>query len=490
MERSHEVDIVRGFAVMGICFVNVPEMFGKGLWFTAAYTGSDALVRMLYDLLIQTKFYTLFAFLFGLSFWLFMQSAERKGGRPNRPAARRLALLLGFGAAHGVLIWFGDVLFSYALCGFLLLLFYKRQPKTVLAWSISLLTLSALLIAGSALLVALLSPEALNEPTFSAVPGLQERFDYWIGLGLANTAVIVPEILGLFLLGLYAGKKGWFGVARSGDDPRPAGLSTSVLTVALWVSLALSALLMTPIVMEWMSSDAYRPGMTTHFTYLSGKTLAVFYLCALILLVRRFGAERFVGLSAVGRMAFTNYLTQSLITVALLQWVWHNAAEWPLWSYALYSALLLAVQTAWSLWWLRRYRMGPFEWVWRAGTYGKPPAFAQSRGASFHRNGSGCSAGRPDACRVRRCAGGPPLVARQPPPAERFPDGRTAARSAVRYPLRSLPSSDTIASISLMLNRSLLMTMSYMSRKSSYNSALICVDLIAEPVAIRSFVLI
>ncbi|PZE20631.1 DUF418 domain-containing protein [Paenibacillus xerothermodurans] len=373
-ERIDEVDILRGFAVLGICVINIPEMVGKGLAFSSSFTGSDGVLRLLYDMFVQTKFYTIFAFLFGLSFHLFMQSAERRGYSFRSLMSRRLLLLLVIGVVHGVFIWFGDVLHSYAILGFLLLLFYRRREKTLLIWSSLLLGLSALITIGSTLLALAFFPDELSKPLFHGIPGWEERAHFMLVYGTGNLFLMGPEILGLFLLGMYAGRKQWF-VARG-------QMSVGVRRLQ-WISLVISLLLFIPMVLQYVTEPAYNSKLVTHYTFLSGKTMAVFYVCTLVRLIRALGTQHFGYLAAVGRMAFTNYLTQSIVTMLLLYVLWQNVGVWPLWAYLMYSLLLFSLQAVWSKWWLQSFVIGPLEWGWRAATYGKWPALRkQSAGAS------------------------------------------------------------------------------------------------------------
>ncbi|MBP1155549.1 MULTISPECIES: DUF418 domain-containing protein [unclassified Paenibacillus] len=372
-ERLREVDILRGFAVLGICLVNIPEMLGSGIAFVSDHTGTDAFVRLLYDMLVQTKFYTLFAFLFGLSFYLFMRSAERRGLAAKTLMTRRLLLLFLIGMIHGVVLWFGDVLHTYAILGFILMLFYKRKEKTMLIWSWSLLILSGLIIIASTLLAIVFVPEELSKPIFQTIPNLGERIDFLLTYSTMNLLLRGPEIMGLFLLGLYAGKKGWF---------EGKGLSKNILRRWQWISLLLTLLFFIPMVNHYMYSASYNPNYVYHYTYLSGKTMAVFYFCTLLRLIQSLGEQRLNGLAAVGRMAFTNYLTQSIITMLILYVVLRDASLWPLWACFIYSVLLLILQVGWSQVWLRRHGMGPLEWVWRAGTYWKRPTLREKQADS------------------------------------------------------------------------------------------------------------
>ncbi|MGQ0516765.1 DUF418 domain-containing protein, partial [Bacillus sp. D-CC] len=99
---------------------------------TGIYEGIDSYIRLFYDMFIQTKFYTIFSFLFGLGFYIFMSRAEAKTAHPKILFVRRLLILLLFGFLHYVLLWDGDILHTYAIAGFFLFLFYKREPRTIL----------------------------------------------------------------------------------------------------------------------------------------------------------------------------------------------------------------------------------------------------------------------------------------------------------------------------------------------------------------------
>lgn len=363
-ERLAQIDIIRGFAVCGIFLVNVPDMIGGGYAFQSAFTGSDAVIRLLYDMFVQTKFYTIFSFLFGISFYLFMQKAEAAGKPPMGLFARRLVVLLGFGLAHAVLLWFGDVLYTYAALGFVLLPFYRRSAQAALIWGACLLGYYSLHI-----LLSSWGGVSGGGPLFAHAPSMKERFDFLLQYGVMNVLGISTEIFGLFALGLYAGKKGWLTAASE--------RSLTVVRYVQWAALLASITLFVPMVRFFMSDPVYKPGMIYHYTYFTGKTMAVFYVCTLLRLMHRFGTGRFIRLANVGRMAFTNYLSQTIVTMGLLL-AFRQATEWPMWAGTVYCCAVLAAQLVCSTLWLQRYKLGPLEWLWRAGTYGTLPALRQS----------------------------------------------------------------------------------------------------------------
>ena len=365
-ERIELIDIIRGFAVFGICLVNVPEMAGNGVHYQSGYEGSDALIRLLFDMFVQSKFYTIFAFLFGVSFHLFLQSAGRRGLGPGAAAARRLGALLAFGAAHAILLWHGDILLTYALLGFLLIPFIRRNNETVAAWAWSLIGIAVCIHTLLGALMLIVPASELPAPDYAdGFPGLADRIAYLLSDTSVNLFVYGVEVLGLFLLGLYAGRRGWFA---------PGGVPARRLALVQWISLAVGLLAAAPMAIDYANEPVYYFELHYLYIFLSGKALAVFYVTTLMRLAGGGRSARFRPLAAVGRMAFTNYLTQTIVTIALVSALRIEVGALPLWATLLWSAGLLALQTYWSVLWLKHYRMGPFEWVWRLCTWLRAPA--------------------------------------------------------------------------------------------------------------------
>jgi uncharacterized protein len=129
-DRVVSIDIIRGFALLGIFFVNVPMM--QSVMSFDTKSGFEAIIRLLYDIFIQTNFIPIFSFLFGVSAYYFMRSQEKKGLAHRKLFWKRTAWLFVFGVIHYIFIWFGDILHSYALIGLLLPLFYKVSPKKII----------------------------------------------------------------------------------------------------------------------------------------------------------------------------------------------------------------------------------------------------------------------------------------------------------------------------------------------------------------------
>lgn len=369
-ERIHSIDIIRGIAIFGIFLVNWPMLAGvDSRDLTTVYEGFDRYIRLFYDLFVQTKFYTIFSFLFGLGFYIFMKRAEEKAHHPKLLFIRRLLILFLFGFLHYVLLWDGDILHDYAISGFALLLFYKRQPKTLLIWSLILLSIWELLILLLNLTLLIMTPETLDAFSSPIVPLLdwssqvQDRFTSFYSEAISSSLYMLPETVGLFLLGLYAGKKEMFRRINEIDTKlKKWQIITFCATLPIWGI----------IITYFNMHDLYVPFSMIAFITLSGKTLFIFYIFTLMRLLQHTKWQNiFRPFQYVGRMALTNYISQTIVTLFVFGLLFKANIIFPLWGGILYCIGFYIIQIFISRWWLSRYQYGPLEYIWRLGTYGK-----------------------------------------------------------------------------------------------------------------------
>ncbi|EEL51350.1 MULTISPECIES: DUF418 domain-containing protein [Bacillus cereus group] len=368
-ERIHSIDIIRGIAVFGIFLVNWPVIAGVDARdITGSYEGINSYIRLFYDMFIQTKFYTIFSFLFGLGFFIFMQRAEAKTDRPKTLFIRRLLILFLFGFLHYVLLWDGDILHSYAIAGFFLLLFYKRQPHTILVCSLILLSLFQLFMLLASIMIAFVPIEELTSslpimPLENWSLQVQDRWHAFYSEAIELNISMLPETVGLFLLGLYAGKKDIFRRAKELDSKlKKWQIIMFLLTLPMWFFM----------LRYFVTKQPYEPIYMTGFTMFSGKTLFIFYIFTLMRLLQK---ERWQKLlqpfQYVGRMALTNYISHTVITLIVFGLFFKNYLPVPLWVGPLFCIGFYTLQIFISRWWLSHYRYGPLEYIWRLGTYGK-----------------------------------------------------------------------------------------------------------------------
>ncbi|WP_260871366.1 DUF418 domain-containing protein [Paenibacillus sp. Y412MC10] len=389
--RIQLIDSLRGFALLGIFLVNITFFttslqtisFGVELW-SGWY---NEVLIMLRGIVIDGKFILIFSFLFGYGMVLLRESSQAKGRSFNRIYTRRLTALLLIGLIHGILIWYGDVLTHYALMGFLLMLFQRCKPKTLLIWSISLLLIVPVLLTGA----SLLNPESgqVFEP-FSPADAHQmgiyfqerdaaiygegtmnqiiaQRLNDYIG-SILNMVVFYPQVLGMFLMGAYfckrrilhevqKNRKGIIRLALLG------GIAGLALQVVMTLAVGLPS---------WVEAAAL---------FVGAPLLALAYIGVFTLLYQNNSWKKVLhGFSYPGKMAFTNYLLQSILCGLIFYSYglgWYGTIE-PVWQ-MLMAVVIFAVQVAFSRVWFKRLPIGPFEYVWRLFTYWGNPVKQRER---------------------------------------------------------------------------------------------------------------
>ena len=396
IERHEILDVLRGFALYGVLLANL-------VWLTTDKVLSDArlqqlptaavdpVARALVAFFIDGKFYTLFAFLFGLGFSLQMHRAEARGTRIVPVYVRRLSVLFFFGAIHTALIWYGDILLMYASVGFVLLLFRRARPRlwlVILALVLALFARTAFTAyhavttpqrASSAVSEAeqdAKTKEAHLAAFLSGYPRVvrENVAIYWNDLFIRGLLwFLLPQVFARFLLGLYAGRRrleeqvaGYVPVMR-----RALPWLVGIAVIGNGVGLG----------HRWLEHDR---GMDLSASWWAVGTiplveagilaLSAAYVCSVCTLF--YGSTRWhtrlLRLAPVGRMALTNYLTQSVLYLVLFTGAGLRllGSVGPTICLAL-SIAIFVPQIVASDWWLRRYRFGPAEWLWRTLTYGK-----------------------------------------------------------------------------------------------------------------------
>ena len=399
-ERMHVLDIIRGFALLGILLMNI-EFFQRPLQgimvgFDSTQTGLDFAVAWFSFAFIQGKFYTMFSLLFGLGFVIFLDRAIRRGVGGRALFARRLLVLLVIGSAHCFLIWGGDILHTYAMVGFLLLFFVKTPASRLWKWGLAfwmvpilLMWLGTLgvigaqmapdggaeLLAGFADNRAVLLADVARGDVIYATGGywevVQWRIHEWKSLYMGGGVLFfVPMILGLFLIGASLGRAGVFA-----DLAGNARLFKRMMLFGYGIGL--------PLAVVWglygMDVDMTFPTPRNTSLVMVGNiaslALCLAYVGTLATLVR-LGRAWTVHLAPLGRMALTNYLTHSVVFTLLFYG--YGLGLYGDIGRAGATALALVLfggQMWFSAWWLARYRMGPMEWLWRTLTYGKLQKF-------------------------------------------------------------------------------------------------------------------
>jgi len=392
-ERILTLDVLRGLALLGVIISNMRWFSGLVFRFPAYRQdlqefSLDSAVYHAINVLVTGKAIATLSFLFGLGFSIQLLRAERRGVPIVSLYCRRLSVLLVIGLLHLVFLWYGDILTLYALFGFVLLWAARRSDR-------ALLVLAGLLVVGLPLALGVATTVMnvidasqglalggrgradVNAATLAVFQGgtyrqivrenLAQAVQFYQGVqGLANL-----EYLGLFLLGLYAGRRRLF--------ERVAEHEVMLWRVARWGLAAgvCAAVLDESIAVAVGRRTAFsRSDLALLMNVLSIGTFvqAAGYIATVTLLLRRPFWKR--GLSVfvpVGRMALTNYLTQTVVCLAVFYGFGAGLIGRTGPALGLVIALALyATQMAWSRLWLSHFRMGPLEWLWRSATYGRP----------------------------------------------------------------------------------------------------------------------
>ena len=394
-ERADILDVLRGFALLGVLLDNVFGFTGYGFMLqqnreALSTWPADGILGLAELAFVKGKFYSLFSLLFGIGFSIILIRNEQKGINPLKVFYRRLTILLLFGAAHIFLLWEGDILFLYALLGFLLPLFRKCTDKTLLIWAAVLIASPILIDIIKVLLNfkagAFLETVALNIDKRTGVPvddsfrqylykeesGWREWRNWQTSGFFWRYSYIIEsnrpqKVLGMFLLGFYAGRKMIY-----------ANLENNISLFKKLRKWGFIIGIPANLAMAYFEIDRKSipnvMGLADTFFYAVGVVpLSLAYVSSICLMwVRTKGNTRWKTLAPVGRMALTNYLMQTILGIIIFYGVGFGLGGDMGPTYFFPIALgIYVVQVIYSNWWFIYFNYGPVEWIWRQLTYGK-----------------------------------------------------------------------------------------------------------------------
>ncbi|AVK84912.1 hypothetical protein C3943_15805 [Lysinibacillus sp. B2A1] len=335
-KRIDTLDYLRGFALLGIILVNIPGL----LWIEAPNRSIDIAYYHMLMLFVEGKFFTIFSFLFGVGFYIFIARAQAKNEKAFLLFTRRIILLFLFGLVHAF-FHPGEALTVYAIFGLLALPFYKAQKEINLTIGLLLLAVTAYF----GIKIAMPLPLIL----LGLAAGQYRIFEH---ISVKRKKIIVFTIL-MFFISIGGWLYQWYYVPDalvSFDTLSEEKLSEHFTNIE---KFALIGLQFSPFI-------------------------SAFYVGLIILLLQlRFFKIVLGPLKEYGRMALTNYLGQT----ALILFVGHAFQLIRNISYiqSLWICLgIYIIQLLCSRLWLKFFRFGPFEWLWRMGTYWTVPSMFKS----------------------------------------------------------------------------------------------------------------
>ncbi len=391
-DRLETLDAVRGLALFGILVVNATLFFwpsyALGLGEPRPVGAFDAAAAWLMRFGFEGKFFTLFSLLFGIG--VAMQLTR---GWPARRIVRRMLWLAAIGAAHVTLLWFGDILLYYGVLGLVLLWARHASPRRLALLALALLLVPIVLNLGLAAVTALAgaTPEgaaaigqALDQTRAEVRSGLDaalhvyrgtdlgamigmrwEEYAFgFVGMLLNGMILMMPA---MFLLGAAAWRSGLV------DGPDRERHWRRTLRWTLPLAVATNAVYASTYTLVDPVSFGAPVVLQAVVFVVGGASGALAFACGGALLLRE-GSPQATALASVGRLALTNYLMQSLVMTTLA--LGYGFALFGRVGHAQAIAMgiaLFAVQAVLSRWYVRRFRFGPVEWLWRTLTYGRPP---------------------------------------------------------------------------------------------------------------------
>lgn len=389
-ERFAILDILRGFALVGIAVANFPEFalftfLNHDAVAAMPTAGADRWVRFLQYVFVDGKFYTIFSLLFGIGFSIIISNAMRRGASGFRIFYRRMAILLGFGFVHLMFIWSGDILMLYALMGMLLPLFRNCSDRTLLSWAAVLLFVPVIIDFACEFAGVSLSAGVVRlQQHYCAKYGItDDNFAYWLrdadSYGgvfqflVQGALVRVKEfvdgnryfkVMGLFLIGFCIGRRRMY--AHTVMRRR---MLRRVALAGCFAGLPLS------VVYAWSAVNGHPWGNAAHslLYFVSVYIVGFAYVAAICLVYNRHPRARVFSLfSAPGRMALTNYIGQSVWGMAIYYGIGLGlGASMGLSLVVPVAVGVWLVEALSSLLWLRFFNFGPLEWIWRMLTYGR-----------------------------------------------------------------------------------------------------------------------
>jgi len=395
-ERIDILDVLRGFALFGILVNNIRGFSGYG-YLSDKYQEAlltpvaDKILDLLQFVFVEGKFYSIFSLLFGVGFSIILNRTAQKGIQSLKIFYRRLIVLIVFGLIHTLLIWEGDILLLYGLIGLFLPLFRNLSDKQLLILA-TLLILSPILFDAIKVLIKagpgdwfFAMAQSLDKKNgipvddnyafylFKEGSGWQEwrnwqesgffyRYEYILN---SNRPV---KVLGMFLIGFYGGRKGIYQHLEAYH-----GLFKKIRNYGFSIGIVASVgRIYFEMDLKYIYSSAWGL-MDTLFYALTVVPLALAYISVICLIWIKAKEKTVLRyLAPAGRMALTNYLSQTFICIFLFYGIGLGLGTkfGPAFFYPI-ALVIFILQVLFSNYWFHNFNYGPLEWIWRQITYGK-----------------------------------------------------------------------------------------------------------------------
>lgn len=376
-ERIQEIDIIRGFALFGVLWINLVTqsytLAPSGTFDNLRTAPLDAVIAPVASILVTGKAMALFSLLFGYGFAMIMSRLKARGTNAEGIFLRRTSILFMIGLTHIWLIWIGDILHVYALMAFVLFATRTWTDRTLLTVGLILALFSNAIVEST---LQLLYEEPFSWwTTYDA--GAERRFELLQGSSyfayvaelwrasweeMWGTPDYIPysaTTLGRFMLGAWVFRQGWL---QQAVQYRGQFRRWSYALVGGGVALALLV----------AGLDQLSGAVAYSFEPVPQLVLGLGYAAAIVAVCESENLQTSLrGIAAVGRTALSNYLMQSVMYIFVLYGFGLGLLSMLGATMCLAITVLTFAAQIWlSSWWLSQFRFGPAEWLWRSLTYG------------------------------------------------------------------------------------------------------------------------
>nr|WP_263313861.1 DUF418 domain-containing protein [Mammaliicoccus sp. Marseille-Q6498] len=370
-QRIFSIDALRGFSLLGILLMNI-------LTFAYPYQvinpfeyfqQQDGALFKISSLFIIASFYPIFAFLFGYGLSMMYRNSLEKNLDYYPIIIRRLFFLLLIGMIHGIFIFYGDILATYALLGFIAIIFVRLKPQ----FSLVALTIGFGILALLYILPMVLVQDATKLENFVGLQELERvnnilsSTDYlsiigfnlkYFGLNISNVIFVGPfSILPIILFGIYAHQVEWFNKIRQHKN--------LYIVIGLVVFILGLAIKIIQIVLEGSTTSQLISQM------LGGPIVAISYIIFFVLICEDQTARKILTpLQFIGKLSLTTYITQSIICMFIFYGIGFNLyGKLPVLTIYAIAIVIYLVQLFLSFLYLKKFKQGPLEKIWRKVTY-------------------------------------------------------------------------------------------------------------------------
>ena len=403
-ERIGSLDVLRGIALLGILLLNIQSFAMPGSAYVnpssyGDFTAANYWVWFFTHLLGSQKFVSIFSMLFGAGVILMTTRAEQRSGHSAGVHYRRMMWLIIFGLVHAHVLWYGDILFAYGVCGLIVFLLRKMRP----VW---LITIAAILVVIPYLLnlgfygIYHAIPEQGQEQWAEGMAAswapsdeiIQDELSSYRGGWLeqmshrAPMAVMFQTFMMLIWLGWFAGGMMLLGMALFKTGVLSAARSNSfyIIMAGICIPIGLALTLSQVYLLEANDYPMFEGMFVYMIPHGIGAIVQSLGYVALVMLLFKAGALGWLqrALADVGRMALTNYLLHTIICTTIFYG--HGFGQFGHFSRVeqLITVIIIwIVQLILSPNWLNYFRFGPFEWLWRTLTYWRPQPLRRAQPA-------------------------------------------------------------------------------------------------------------